>query len=56
MIYLIELFLFCLRGTSHSREFRIEAEIILECDRSKGARFLLDGDRFLCFYRLMESV
>ena len=47
-----------LRGgrTGHAGEFVVEPEIILDGDRSERLGFLLDGDPFLGFDRLMETI
>ena len=55
-IDVVELGGFGFGGAGHARELLIEAEIVLDGDGGEGLGFLLDGNAFLGFDGLVESV
>ena len=56
LVDLVELGGFGFGGTGHSAEFFVHAEVVLEGDGGEGLVFFADGDAFLGFDGLMESV
>ena len=55
-VHFVEFFRGCYGSPRHASQFFIQAEVILEGNRSKGATLLLHRNAFFCFYRLMQPV
>src|SRR3989344_2768722 len=55
-VYLIELLGGRERGAGHARELFVETEIVLERDRGKRARLLLNRHTFFRFDRLVQAL
>ena len=56
LVDLLEFRRFGVRGSGHSRELLVHAEVILNRDRGQGLVFLADMHALLGFHRLVQSV
>ena len=55
-VNLLEFISFGIGSARHATQFAVQTEIVLECDGRHGLVFGLNGDTFLGFHSLMQSI